>query len=604
MIARGRWWLVYILAALISTAVGLAASQWPYIRQFELRAYDYRFGFRGSPPAGNIPPITIVVIDERSLSRIPDPLMVWHRHFGRVIQGLFEGGAAAIGLDFIFSDIERLDAESSRELNAAVAQAGASGTPVILAYRVLDDGVEQPPLSLRMAAAVSGQLFAFANLTTDPDDFVRRQQLKGAGLEGEAVQGWALAVAQAYARKSGQPMPEPPSDNILINYLPRGSFPTVSFAEVLEARQRNDKEFLESRFRNRIVLVGSAGGRGSPDLHSTPHYYWSSSAKDGFRTAGVEIHANTIATLLAGNAIREGTFSTQAQFILLVAGLMVIAWRWLAPSRAAALTLAIAAAGGATLVWLFGRGVWIWAVSPAIAGGFAIGLTQSMNYLFEGRERRRLHRLFGRYVSDQVITELLVQPESVVLTGERRRIAVMFSDIRGFTTRSESSTPEAIVDFLNTYFSEVIEVIQKHGGTVNSLMGDGLMAMFGAPVADPDAAFHAVEAAREMMKAVERLNVRLKSDRFEPFRIGIGINAGEAVVGNMGSPRMMEYTAIGDVVNTASRIEGKTKDVQADILISESAYEWLNGRVLCEPRGEVAVKGRAATVRVYAVPWA
>ena len=156
---------------------------------------------------------------------------------------------------------------------------------------------------------------------------------------------------------------------------------------------------------------------------------------------------------------------------------------------------------------------------------------------------------------------------------------------------------------LNKYFGAVVDVIQSRGGTVNSLMGDGIMAIFGAPIGDGDAALHAVEAAQEMMKALAPVNEFLKLNGFDPIGIGIGINSGDAVVGNMGSPKKMEYTAIGDVVNTAARIEGQTRTIDADILISEDVYEWIQGRIAAEFVKDAALKGRGQTVRLYRVPW-
>jgi adenylate cyclase len=193
----------------------------------------------------------------------------------------------------------------------------------------------------------------------------------------------------------------------------------------------------------------------------------------------------------------------------------------------------------------------------------------------------------------------------VVLHGERRRIAVLFADIKGFTTISEMTSPERVVQMLNEYFGVVIEVIQSHGGTVNSLMGDGIMAIFGAPVPDEDASLHAVQAAQQMMRAMAGVNDSLKALGFNPIGIGIGINSGDAVIGNMGSPRKMEYTAIGDVVNTAARIESQTRSIAgADILISKEANDALKGRISgVEFAKAAALKGKDATVDLYRVPW-
>jgi adenylate cyclase len=589
----------------ISTLIGLAAAWIPFTRQLELRTYDYRFRLRGALPESSSPPITLLLIDEESLDKIRDPLMLWHGYFGEVLNGLTDAGAATVGLDFLFSDIDRIDSAQSQKLNEALIRAGEARLPVTLSYQVRENGPERPPVSMMMAAAAGRHGLAFANLTNDSDDFIRRQTLKAPVTTGGAdySPSFALQVAQAFALKTGRSLPSASADTILINYRQRDAFPKVSFVRALEAIRQNDTTYMRATFRNRIVLIARAGGRGAEDMHSTPQYFWSESPSDGFRTSGAEIHANTVATLLKSDALHEMDKARQALLVFLCAAVMTALWSSLRTGPASGATLVWMALLAVFSLWAFSHGVWTWVVSPVTACACAIGLTQSANYLFEGRLRRRLQDLFGRYVSDQVITQLLDRPEGVVLDGERRKIAVLFADIRNFTTRSESAKPEDIVDLLNEYFKEVVGVIQTHGGTVNSLMGDGIMAMFGAPIADPDAALHAVEAAREMLQAVERVNARLVLRKVEPIKIGVGINAGDAVIGNMGSPRMMEYTAIGDVVNTASRIEGKTKELHADILIGQAVFEWIAERIPSEPCGEIHVKGRVAAVPVYAVRW-
>lgn len=594
--------IVYCVIAVLSALIGVAASLIPMTWQWELRTYDYRFRLRGALPESASPPITLLLIDDASLEKIKEPLMLWHGYFADLLTGLADAGASAVGVDFLFSDIEKIDSAAAQKLNEALIRTGEAGLPIVLAYRVRESGVERPPLSILMAAGAARHAFGYVNLTSDSDDFIRRQRLDAEAKDPSGHSpSFAFEIARAFAAKTGRKFSPPAADTIFINFRQRQAFPKVSFITALEAVSRKDTAFMRSTFGNRIVLIASSGGRGGEDMHSTPHYYWQETEADGLKTSGAEIHANTIATLLNGDAIHELGSIRQSLLILLCAAALTFFWSSLRTMSALAATAAWVAVFGFVVIASFGHGVWIWIVSPMAACVCAAGLTQSANYFFEGRDRRRIQGLFGRYVSDQVIAQLL--DNGIVPGGERRRIAVLFADIRNFTTRSESARPEDIVDLLNQYFTEIVAVIQAHGGTVNSLMGDGLMAMFGAPIFDADAALHAVEAACDMMRAVQRVNARLASPGMEPIRIGVGINAGDAVIGNMGSPRMMEYTAIGDVVNTASRIEGKTKDVGADILIGQPVFEWIGNRIPTEFRGEVHVKGRVAAIPVYAVLW-
>ena len=252
-------------------------------------------------------------------------------------------------------------------------------------------------------------------------------------------------------------------------------------------------------------------------------------------------------------------------------------------------------------VWAFAKDWWVFLVAPMGGALLAGGSTQTVNYMLEGRARKRLRSVFKRYVSDQVIEQVLKSPDQLALSGERKRISVLFSDIRNFTTRSESVPAEQVVTYLNEYFTAMVRAIHKHKGTVDKFMGDGIMAIFGAPLEDPQSASNAVRAALEMQSELDSLNQVLKSRGIAPIRIGVGIHTGEAVVGNIGSPQKMEYTAIGDVVNTSSRLEGLNKKYDSEILISEDTYSQLDGEVSVKHLGEEMMKGKKKAVSIYRV---
>jgi adenylate cyclase len=584
---------IYLGIAVLATAAGWFAGQTSLGEQIEKRTYDYRFGLKELFPISTSAPITILAIDEKSLENIPDPLMLWQRHFARVLNHLAASGAQAVGLDVLLSPIGRFDPEGETALARALLGAGAADVPVILVYRAREHSVDQPPEMIRMAANAHGDSFGYANLTVDDDDFVRSQTLQDPTFQP----GFALAVAKVYAKRVNKPLKFPVGqEEVLIDYMPRGTFPRVSFHDAHEAVKSENTAFFRSKFAGRIVLIGRVSDPGGDDLHSTPLY-------SGFRTPGIDIHANTIAMLIDNRPILKLSPSQH----LLVVGFMSLAFtlswgyvRRLALGTSLALVLGYAV----FVIGMFLQGKWVSVLAPASGAGVALVLTLGANYFLEGKEKGRIRNLFKGYVSDAVIAQLLEAPEGVALNGARRRIAVLFADIKGFTTISESASAERVVQLLNEYFGVMVEVIHARGGTVNSLMGDGIMAMFGAPISDGDAALHAVEAGQAMMRALARVNESLKAKGFEPIEIGVGINSGEAVIGNMGSVQKMEYTAIGDVVNTAARIEGQTRSIPgADILISEDAYQWIAGRIPAEFAKEAALKGKGQTVRLYRVPW-
>jgi len=225
-------------------------------------------------------------------------------------------------------------------------------------------------------------------------------------------------------------------------------------------------------------------------------------------------------------------------------------------------------------------------------------LTSGFNQMVDGLiERDRLRTTFGKYMTESVVAHLL--SGKVALGGETIQVTILFSDIRSFTTISETMDAQTLVGLLNEYFTEMVSIIMKHGGVVDKYIGDAIMAVFGAPVPTPDDAANAVRAAIDMRAALTRLNKRLVARGVQPLRTGIGIHTGEVVAGNIGSEERMEYTVIGDPVNVASRLESCTKDVGVDKLISETTYERTKDFVTARPVEQLSVKGRAEPVKAY-----
>jgi adenylate cyclase len=217
------------------------------------------------------------------------------------------------------------------------------------------------------------------------------------------------------------------------------------------------------------------------------------------------------------------------------------------------------------------------------------------------RERETVKRAFSGYISRQVLELITSKGELPALKGERRRITVLFCDIRGFTAMAEGMRPEEVVELLSEFFSHMVDVVLHNDGTIDKFLGDGMMVIFGAPVDDLNQEEHAVRAALEMQRELKRLAAAWEGQGRRSFKMGIGINSGPAVVGNIGSQEHMEYTAIGDTVNLAARLETASKELSAEIVVSEQTHSAVRPLYQWRPLGEVAVKGRAETVRAYAV---
>jgi adenylate cyclase len=233
--------------------------------------------------------------------------------------------------------------------------------------------------------------------------------------------------------------------------------------------------------------------------------------------------------------------------------------------------------------------------------GLAIGAEFAWQYLVEGREKRRVKRLFSRYVSKDVFDQLMTDPSRAALGGARREMTVLFSDVRGFTALTERGAPEAIVGQLNEYFSRMVEVVFANHGTVDKFVGDLVMALFGAPLDDEEHADHAVKTALGMVEALHALNEKWASEGRPTLDIGIGINTGEMVAGNIGSESIMSYTVIGDHVTWPRGWSRSTRDYGTRIIISEHTRARLQRRYDMKSLGEVTVKGRTRPVTIYQV---
>jgi adenylate cyclase len=316
---------------------------------------------------------------------------------------------------------------------------------------------------------------------------------------------------------------------------------------------------------------------------------------------GIQVHAAVADDILSNRFMRPaGRWMTVG--VVSVCALGVGAIATLLPAwYAAAATVAL----GAVLAWIgteaFARGLWIDLSQPWLAMALALFGGVSYQYFIEGREKRQVKRLFGRYVSKDIYDQLVANPSLARLGGQRREMTVLFSDIRGFTTVSESGAPEEIVALLNEYFTRMVEIVFAHKGTLDKFVGDMVMALFGAPLDDPDHADHAVRAALAMSDALDRMNVEWQKQGRPALDIGIGINTGPMIAGNIGSDAIMSYTVIGDAVNLGARLESLNKNYGSRIIISDATRARLKGEYTLRPLGDVVVKGKTQAVPIFEV---
>lgn len=380
-----------------------------------------------------------------------------------------------------------------------------------------------------------------------------------------------------------------PVDNevrMLVNFLGKPfSYRYISFYDVLMKRVGS------GFFKGKIVLLGSSAIALS-DLKPTPI--------SGNLMPGVEIHANGLYTLVNKAFIAYPKPYVTLLIMLLLSIITTLFASKLKPWLSLILTAVVFIAFLVSCDILFDfRNVWLEIVRPSYSLIFSYIVAIGYRYAVSEKSRRELRRMFDRYVSKEIVEKIISNPLQLKLGGERKDITVLFSDIRGFTSMSESMKPEEVVSILNDYLTVMTDIILSYGGTIDKFIGDAIMAVFGAPIPYKDHAYRAAKTAIEMRKALRILWEKWKKENKPMFDIGIGISSGDAIVGNIGSERRTEYTAIGDTVNLGARIEPLNKEYNTHILISEFVYERIKDKVEVSEIGKVKIRGKKVEVRLF-----
>ena len=592
-----------VIAAMAACAV-VMTSGWG--ERIEQRMIDMRFERRGEIPARS--DVVVVGIDnqtDKALGlRFPYP----RSEYAKVIDRLTAAGASAIVLD-----IQMLEADSagSREDKALVDSMAASGRVILAtapesttATTGSSDSRPTIPLPLRGvhisgvsdAFAASGAVAANSQQVQSEDGVMRWIHPVAQGLrldDGRVIDMPSVAVAAIAMRdeNSGleqqyRTLPDP----LMVNYLGPGTldgarrgFTYRNFADIAKG---GDARWASGK----IILIGATSSV-LQDIHETPM---------STRMPGVEIHAHAIETIDNRSWITSQSPRAAALWALV---LVILVWLAIGLLRPMVSILAVIAMHGAYL-WsaqhAFESRHEAVLMAPTLAASTVATIVMtSVMGMAAVADRRRVTSMFSRYVARDVVRELLDVKEQIVVGGERRCVTILFADLRGFTTISEHLDPGDLVDQLNQYFEEMLEAIELQRGTFDKFIGDGLMAIFGAPLSLDDHAERACTAAWDMADRLDRINADRTDRGLLPLEFGIGIHTGDAVVGNIGSPSWrVEYTAIGDTVNLASRLESATKELGATILVSSDVVA-AAPRIPFEARGSITVKGRSSATEVH-----
>lgn len=543
-------------------AVGLFSN-------IQLKLTDSLYG--GKAPLDNI---IIVAIDDKSLQELGR--WPWGREqFVDAVN--FLENAKVVGIDVAF--FEKYNDKIDKALAEALKSSGNVVIPVEYASfneadgRVIGEDLLYPVGELGKHAAGLG----YVNVVTDRDGVTRAVNLD----ISDDYNNFAEVVYNLYWKDDMKP-----ANRFLVNFVGKpGSFTTYSFTDVVNSRI--EKEV----FDGKLVLIGAT----APDLHDD--YFVPTS--EGKAMPGVEIHANTIQTMITKRFLKNEqnwiVVVSIFAFALLIAFLVHHYPLWLSSAASLLLILAYVFVS----VKIFDFGVIMNFVYAPLAILISYVSIMGYSYVSEQKAKKKIMGAFGKYVSPVIVERIMKHPETLNLGGERKNITVLFSDIRGFTTISEKLTPHKLVSLINGYLTAMTSIIIKHNGLVDKFIGDAIMAFWNAPLNQPKHAERACAAALEMLEKLKELQKKWERKKLPRIEIGVGINTGEAVIGNMGSQDRFDYTAMGDNINMGSRLEGLTKQYGVGVIISETTYSKVKKEFAARKLDAVRVKGKTKPIFIY-----
>ncbi len=573
---RQKYMLVgYALVLLVS--LGLLVS--PFTSTLENKLLDHEFSLlHKSSSASDTGNVVLIGIDDKTTATFPEPIALWHRHFRDLFIALGMGKPLVVGLDVTLPD--RSYSFLDRGLDKALMQGLkrlSDAAPLVVGITVNADGETRgvyPPLLLAAKKHATGYVL----WKKDRDQVVRRFT-EHLGVQNETVPTLVGEMARAVKM---------PVSEGLIDYTSGAAVQYIPMQQVIAWGTTGQLDKLKAAFAGKAVLIGSVLPFVDRHLQVINLAAW----EDNKRFApGVLLHLQALRSLQHRGMIKP----VAMVWVVCCALLLTLLW-WLPLSRIVPMLLATSLVVGlaAISMTLLTSGYDLQVVALMLTSVVALMGRQVQQLLLDAIEKRHLRMAFGGMVSPQVMTQILADklPE-----GERCRVCVLFADIRSFTTRSEKMQPEQVVLLLNRYFEQMTTAIHEHNGTLDKFMGDGIMAFFGAPNRLDHPSLHAFCAALDMLERLQKLNKELESEGEEPLKIGIGLHVGEVVVGKLGSQKRSEYTAIGDTVNTAARIEELTKSINIPLLFSQDVYQEINnqfGKAQWIELGEMAIRGRSA----------
>ncbi len=547
--------------------------------------------------------IKILAIDEESLDKIGK--WPWSRDvLAQVSEDLVKGGAKGVWLDILYTEKSSNPAEDEAW---AKTMESSSNIYHSIYFELADKQARKLPLQVEReylpVFPVNEDRVGLINNIPDTDGVVRQAVLGIEDLEGKMTPAIDVVLANLLLpedqqiswdgsqwRKGRDILPTDPWNQVHFSYVStpgRQGFETLPIAPVISGEL--DPEY----FEDAIVLIGPYALGISDDIFSTP-------GSKNLRMYGVEIHANIVQSLYDDHLYQLASPGLGIGLLILLSIMAYILMNRVKAIWSALIFVAFLVSYVIIHILVFNTWkLFLPFFYPLLVLLAVYVFTVIQQYLKERKERNRVTGIFGRYVSKSVVREILENKEAMQLGGARRDVTLVFVDIRGFTPLSEKMEPEDVILILNEYLNLCTRAVFAYEGTLDKYIGDGVMSIFGAPMNQPDHPTRAIQAALQMKKESAQLAESLIEKYGRSVSFGIGINSGPAVVGNIGSQERMDYTAIGDTVNLAARLEANAKPGQ--ILISQNTYERVKEQFIVTPLQAIKVKGREELVQIYQV---
>ncbi|HQY46564.1 MAG TPA: adenylate/guanylate cyclase domain-containing protein [Usitatibacteraceae bacterium] len=583
---RSRSVVLYALVLILLAAASLVPGKdESLLARLERDAFDAQMqALRDRWPRPLAGDVVLVGIDEGSEEVFTEPLALWHRHFARLLGALGEAGPRAVGVDIVPPErsYDDIVPGSDLALFRAIRDLRQKST-VVFALTVDREG-RAARMHPTFARVIGEDGLGVDQQLQDPDSVSRRFSEAELGrtqaastLAGQVLRGAGLPVGAGY-----------------IDYSVGERVEYIPMQDVIAWKEKGDTERLRQAFAGRLVLVGYVMKRADRwelpvqliDIDPEKTHGRGRSSQPGVIT-----HLQVLRSHLASGLLQPMREEWRWALCLVAAGLVFFHFR-LATALAVALALTAA---------VFGAGLYAirahQALLPVASLAFTLWAGFITRAIVDGIEntveRGRLRRTFAGQVSPAVMNEMLAGSLSPGVSGQLADVCILFSDIRDFTTLSERMPPVVVTTVLQRYFDRMVHAVHRHEGTVDKFIGDGMMVLFGAPRRSTDPCGDAVKCALAMMSALDDLNAEFEAEDLPTLTIGIGINFGSVTVGNIGSSERHNYSAIGDAVNVAARLEGLTKELGRKILITEAVVSRIGAGFQFDPLGTHQVKGHS-----------